>query len=879
MLLVAAAAAAAAAAVVASAAAGGPADWPAIANKSCHAEGAHGRWHIQGSLSHAQCAAACAAKGCGCFDLTAQGNCEVIARFWGLRANLDRTAYSNSTVPVGPPSPAPPAPPAPPPPQPPLNPAAAKLALKYGQLRNETCAKAVAREPVLPSAASAAFMAAYRAFNGSNDETPVLRSAASLLALPDVQAFFALPDSFSATDGLDFALVQCAAISAASALGLAEFAANGTAEETLVDNLLSDSNMLRDMLVAGGPREGKYGKAMQIYLKITEASDSLPLIPAPPSTPDGMWDDRSPATMLRRLALGTALGHAVPVQKSFSLPNDTNAFVDPVARYLHYERAYRAGELDPAIEVLTTFECRHTTDSDAKEDDLAWFRDTAAIYRPDVIAMPYHTRYAEAVHTDVAYGHPGCDLFKPGACNGHEAQIPAGGGECGPRAFFGRFSRKAFGLPTWGVTEPGHAAMSTWSPDTSGWYVLLGAGWQHAWWGRDGYNQGGSDFFLDTQCRENRTEYRKVLRASWLATARGDAPINHGWTPTTGRSHNPSGYGEGGLWSALALYMKKIAVNGTDPKLYNRTVPPPSSSSVKTKVQAMIDQWAGPPPPPPHIVTGADGSIIIPAAAVNTTLNTTLNGTHEYNGRLTVMRSACTSAVDCDTGEQLLTGVHTGMDKTCTVDPSACSFAYDFTAATGGTFYLTANFSTWQMNQDLSLSVNGNPSQPVPVFYTVGWWNETQPLEVTLVKGHNNLNFKRSTERTVTFKSFVLHSKKPDVPAPFPPYTPSPTPPPSAYHQVPPTTTCEKQGITAVPVSECPRACTALGLNYGGAKAVETDMPGCMAIVTGHYKGSCMYNTNTSTQCEDPPCYNRQAGCVTPTTPNGCEVAEVCLTK
>ena len=177
------------------------------------------------------------------------------------------------------------------------------------------------------------------------------------------------------------------------------------------------------------------------------------------------------------------------------------------------------------------------------------------------------------------------------------------------------------------------------------------------------------------------------------------------------------------------------------------------------------------------------------------------------------------------------------------------------------------------------LSVNGNLSQPVPVFYTVGWWNETQPLEVTLAKGHNNLNFTRSTERTITFKSFVLHSKKPDVPAPFPPYTPSPTPPPSAYHQVPPTTTCEKQGITAVPLSECPRACTALGLNYGGAKAVETDMPGCMAIVTGHSKGSCMYNTNTSTQCEDPPCYDKQAGCVTPTTPNGCEVAEVCLTK
>jgi hypothetical protein len=89
----------------------------------------------------------------------------------------------------------------------------------------------------------------------------------------------------------------------------------------------------------------------------------------------------------------------------------------------------------------------------------------------------------------------------------------------------------------------------------------------------------------------------------------------------------------------------------------------------------------------------------------------------------------------------------------------------------------------------------------------------------------------------------------------------------------------QKQGITVVPVSECPQACAALGLNFAGAKAMESDMPGCMAVVTGHYKGDCMYNTNTSTHCEDPPCYDKQAGCLTPGNPKGCEVAEICLTK
>ena len=60
---------------------------------------------------------------------------------------------------------------------------------------------------------------------------------------------------------------------------------------------------------------------------------------------------------------------------------------------------------------------------------------------------------------------------------------------------------------------------------------------------------------------------------------------------------------------------------------------------------------------------------------------------------------------------------------------------------------------------------------------------------------------------------------------------------------------------------------------------METEMPGCMAIVSGHYKGNYMYNTNTSTQCEDPPCYDKHAGCLSLATPKGCEVAEICLTK
>lgn len=197
--------------------------------------------------------------------------------------------------------------------------------------------------------------------------------------------------------------------------------------------------------------------------------------------------------------------------------NDT--IVDPVERYLYYEKTYKAGDLDPAFEVLTAFESKHTVNSHSTNEDMTWFRDTLYNYRPDHVAMGYNWRYAEAVRTDVAYGDPQCAKM-PGVCDGHYANIPVADGVCGPRAFFGRYTRLSFGLPTWGATQPGHAAMTTWSPD-GGWEVLLGASWPFCWWG----DRSGPDWILEALVRvyprrvrisENqqarqRTEERTIL--------------------------------------------------------------------------------------------------------------------------------------------------------------------------------------------------------------------------------------------------------------------------------------------------------------------------------------------------------------------------------
>jgi hypothetical protein len=400
-------------------------------------------------------------------------------------------------------------------------------------LKNETCAKVTTSVPTLDAADEAAFMAAYKNFTGGTpaDEAPVLAAAQKLLSAAAVSTFLALPDSFAA-GGLDANMVKCALLVQATPIGLAEFAVAGQAEEGLVSQLLNDTVLMRDMLVAGGASSSesdkggntngkRFGQAMAIYAKLLQSSAVLSATVAGAPT-DSEWDDRAQTSILKRLALGTALEHAVPIGHKYADPtcdeaydwcptplNVTVTFVDPVERYLHYETAYHAGDLDPALEVLTTFECRHTTNSPATNEDLEWLRKTLTIYRPDHVATSdYAWRYARAVKTEVAYGDPMCATL-PGICDGHYAEIPAADGVCGPRAFFGRFTRLAFGMPVWGATQPGHAAMTTWTP--TGWSVLLGAGWPFCWWGE----RSGPDWVLETQARETRTTYQQVLRGGW----------------------------------------------------------------------------------------------------------------------------------------------------------------------------------------------------------------------------------------------------------------------------------------------------------------------------------------------------------------------------
>jgi hypothetical protein len=334
---------------------------------------------------------------------------------------------------------------------------------------------------------------------------------ALVAATPLIRNYLPTLDS----DSLDDDLLKCSVIFEATPKGLAEYCARGQEQDELVGRLLGDSELMQKFLKAGGVRAGCYGDAMEIYSKLL------------PETQDD--------ALFRKLALAVSIELADGSLKEF----DTDIVVDPVARFQHYKEAHLRGELDPAFVTFSAFELRHVINSDAPNDQLAWGREMLRNHRPDQVIMDnYDWRYVMSVRTDVPYKHPEWwDTPRT------YQMIISNGGECGPRAWFGRFILRSFGIPVWGVRQPGHAALTHWS--LKGWVVNLGATWKFCTW----EGRWGPDFLLETQARSRgEKSYMRVLRLEWIANVMGEPPLDAGKCIV-----NPDS-----LWRSLALTQKKI---------------------------------------------------------------------------------------------------------------------------------------------------------------------------------------------------------------------------------------------------------------------------------------------------------------------------------
>lgn len=490
--------------------------------------------------------------------------------------------------------------------------------------------------------------------------------------------------SFLDEGKLDGKLVKAAVLAEATPQGLAAFAQRGAAQKDLVDKLLADVPLMTEMLVADGAAGGKYGEAMQIYANIQAAS---------PKASKGI---------LQRVALATALAHAVPIgQRNSEAEQTASTTVDPVKRYLHYEKAYLAGELDPAFPTLTTWECRYVVDSYAPDEMLAWAREMLRNYRPDHITNAnYGWRYSGAVRTDVAYRHS--NEYQDLDSLNFFQNICKNGGICGRRAFFGRYVVQAFGLPARPFTQPKHAAIVRWTP--AGWVVNLGAGWPSGWF----VEQTGPEFLLETQARRFPREHQKVLRAEWIGLALGESKVV--------KKNQPLG-----PWMQMAAFEKQAIIADKKPAELAALGSDIAEANESAEAKAAAVEKAAVTESDKKISKAADGSITIPAGALG-------GGNHvikSYGG-----------------GLQMICG-----DKpiTCTVDvPQA------------GKYALSARVVTVHGEQTLTLT----PSDPkakveVSLPFTVGAWQKSTPVEVSLAAGKNVLNFSKPSQ-TFALKELTL---------------------------------------------------------------------------------------------------------------------------
>ena len=359
-----------------------------------------------------------------------------------------------------------------------------------------------------------------------------------------------------------------------------------------------------------------------------------------------------------------------------------------------YEKTSLDGHLNAAFENLTTWEYRMVVDCDAPDEMLTWGREMLRNYRPDHILNPdYGWCYSATVWTEVPYGSQN---VKNDLSSLHKYQnIIKDGGVCGRRAFFGRCILSCFGIPNWGVTQHKHAALSHWTP--KGWVVNLGAGFEHSWWDKDEAPRSGPDFLLETQARAHGQDYWKVLRAKWVSRILGE------------QEYNDRKNVAGGFWSSMAHYQTvalastAVALGPLGQELAEANEPIGKAKAEQAKL-AEADR---------KVVVGTDGTMVIPAVAFSKPSGHSVS-TKSFSGGMQI--------------------------------PATGGFKAEYAGEVprAGRYVLTARVVTVQEGQKFRFAANdAKAPAEVAVPYTIGKWQQTQPVEFALAKGKNVLQVAR----------------------------------------------------------------------------------------------------------------------------------------
>ena len=597
----------------------------------------------------------------------------------------------------------------------------------YAQML-ETLSKEVAEElPEIDAQKKEAFLTA-RADEGSlkepaEDAGPdahkayqANKAAAEAKVLETSRALLSDAVPLLTSDKLDAKLMKIAILRHGTPAGLAEFAQQSDKHKKLIDDLLADEALMKQVLLAGGANGGEYGEAMQVYHQILEASEKA----------------RERGTILHNLALGTALQQPwldLEDKGSVNAPVFTD-HTNPdgqVERYLHYEKAYLNNELDPAFKDFTAWECKYITNDPYTNEELAWGREMLRNFRPDHITNPDHSwRYVAMVKSDFPY----CSTRHDKTLGLPQQEALALGGICGRRAFFGRFITRAFGIPARRSTQTGHAAMNMWTPD--GWVTRLGAWWSMNWCGP----WGGMDFYLESQARAFPDQYMQVARAQWIGDALGEEDV----------SIRQYGKG-GGLWNGLAFYKKRTVVAdnaaakaAADAELANLT-------AEEARLLCESDE-----------VLGADGEvekIEIPEEDRKVVI--------AEDGTITVPAVAC-AGPDNNTDKVLFLDSHGGGMQIHYLRMGSRPevLRYYVEAPAAGKYQISALVSTVSPEgSDVTYRINRRAIVETKMPYTKGNWDQSEGQEIELREGRNSIQITfRKPNRGISIKALQFKPVK-----------------------------------------------------------------------------------------------------------------------
>ncbi len=541
-------------------------------------------------------------------------------------------------------------------------------------------------------------------------------------------------DGILGSAALDGKLAQAMVIATANPHELAKFAVKSPENKNLIEQLFANEALMLQMLVADGPTGGKYGEAMKIYTNIQKAS---------PKAKDGVF---------QRLALAVSLAHAVPIQKQATTGGDTMEgddagaggasanIIDPVKRYLSYEKWHLAGELDQGFKDLSVWNMAMAVNANDPDEILAWGREMLRSLRPDSVPDNGNTSlYVDVVDMEIRYGSGDVPNDRPELAL--MQNILANGGICGRRAFFGRFALQAFGVPTAARKEPGHATLAHWHH--AGWATRLGGeskpgdDWRPGGRGfyasmndvRTSHYHADVNFQASSKAREDATAFMKVKRAQWIGQLVGEAP-KPGLITWSGKSRGPAPLKPGQVvkpifWNELALHEQK-RINAV-------------MKSAKSAYSGTAAVAATEPAATGKVTIDGKGVITIPSAACSSPTETTKA---LYRGG----QSDLVLFLKNKTGDTLL--------HLSRYSKETDTFEYTFDAPKAGKYQLTASVVTPKWDQHLFATANSGAPVEMPLPYTIGLWDKSEPVAIDLKAGKNVLKFHGPAR--VTLGQFTL---------------------------------------------------------------------------------------------------------------------------